>query len=170
MVIEKIQKINLLQKLWVFIVGNEPPNMLTRVSVAIGLCVWFYFFSWHLLTFLTLSLMDGLDKAAEFESAFNRIGSSYQIILPGSITTYLFVHALVQLVLAILSLTGLILIWRQKKFGFVLYFIGNGLIYVATLFIMGTAYMWNELSIVDFVLLLVITLYFLVGYWVMYKR
>ncbi|MBK9192574.1 MAG: hypothetical protein IPM77_14330 [Crocinitomicaceae bacterium] len=42
--LEKIQKINIPQRIWIFIVGTEKPNMLTQISVALGLCIWFYFF------------------------------------------------------------------------------------------------------------------------------
>ena len=167
--LEKIQKINIPQRIWLFIVGTTKPNTLTQISVAIGLLVWLYFFSWHLLTFVTLSLMDTLDKATEVEAAFNRIGGNYQLLLPGNITTYLWIHSLVQLIVFGISLTGLILIWRRKKLGFILYIAGNIATYAVTFLILNMAYMWNELSFVDFVLMLIITLYFATGYWLFYK-
>lgn len=168
--LEKIQPLNILQRIWIFILGTKRPNMLTQVSVIVAACVWLYFFSWHMLTLLTLSLMGSIDKSAELEAAFNRIGAHYQMLLPGNITTYLWIHALVQLILLLISLTGLILIWRQKKIGFLLYIFSNAATYIATFFILGLAYMWNELAWMDFVLLLTVTLYFLTGYWLFYRK
>ncbi|MBI3134353.1 MAG: hypothetical protein HYZ14_06710 [Bacteroidetes bacterium] len=168
--LEKIQKINLLQRIWVFIIGTTRPNMLTQVSVIIGFCVWLYFFSWHLLSFITLSLMGTLDKTGEINAAFNRIGSHYQLLLPGNITTYLWIHALVQLIVFGVSLTGLILIWRQKKIGFLLYIFSNAATWVVTFLLLGMAYMWNEISRVDFLLMLLVTVYFGLGYWIFYRN
>jgi hypothetical protein len=168
--LEKIQKINIPQRIWIFIVGTEKPNMLTQISVAFGLCIWFYFFSWHLLTFLSLTMMENLDKANELDSAFNRIGGKYQMLLPGNITTYLWIHSLIQLIVFSISLTGLILIWRKKKIGFLLYIFSNASTYIITFFVLGLAYMANELSFFDFVLLLGATLYFATGYWLFYKK
>lgn len=167
--LEKIQKINIPQRIWIFIIGTVKPNMLTQVSVAIGFCIWLYLFSWHLLTFLTLSLMGTLDKATELDAAFNRIGSKYQMLLPGNITTYLWVHSLVQLIVFGVALVGLILIWRQKKIGFLLYIFSNAATYVVTFLVLNMSYMWNELSIIDFVLLLAVTLYFTLGYFLFYR-
>ncbi len=168
--LEKIQKINIPQRIWIFIVGTEKPNMLTQISVALGLCIWFYFFSWHLLTFLSLTLMENLDKANELDSAFNRIGGKYQMLLPGNITTYLWIHSLIQLIVFSVSLVGLILIWRKKKIGFLLYIFSNASTYIITFFVLGLAYMANELSFFDFVLLLAATLYFATGYWLFYRK
>lgn len=168
--LERIQEINIPQKIWYGIIGKTKPNMLTQISVAIGLCIWFYLFSWHLISFLSLSLMDTLDKAVEIENAFNRIGGKYQTFLPGNITTYLWIHALVQVVIYAISLTGLILIWRQKKLGFVFYISANIATYLASFFIMGMYYMYHELKLIDFILLLAITLYFALGYWLFYRN
>jgi hypothetical protein len=168
--LEKIQQINIPQRIWIFIVGTTKPNMLTQASVAIGFCIWLYFFSWQLLTFVTLSLMGTLDKATELDAAFNRIGGNYQMLLPGNITTYLWLHSLIQLILCGLSLTGLILIWRQKKFGFLLYIFSNAAVYLVTFLLLGMAYMWNELSFMDFILMLAVTLYFATGYWLFYRK
>lgn len=168
--LEKIQKINIPQRIWIFIVGTEKPNMLTQISVALGLCIWFYFFSWHLLTFLSLTLMENLEKANELDSAFNRIGGKYQMLLPGNITTYLWIHSLIQLIVFSVSLVGLILIWRKKKIGFLLYIFSNASTYIITFFVLGLAYMANELSFFDFVLLLAATLYFATGYWLFYRK
>lgn len=168
--LEKIQKINIPQRIWIFIVGTEKPNMLTQISVALGLCIWFYFFSWHLLTFLSLTLMENLDKAHELDSAFNRIGGKYQMLLPGNITTYLWIHSLIQIIVFSVSLVGLILIWRKKKIGFLLYIFANASTYIITFLVLGLAYMANELSFFDFVLLLGATLYFATGYWLFYKK
>lgn len=143
--------------------------MLTQVSVAIGFCIWLYFFSWHLLTFLTLTLMGTLEKANELDIAFNRVGSKYQLLLPGNITTYLWVHSLAQLIVFGVSLAGLVLIWRQKKIGFLLYIFSNAATYLVTFLILGLSYMSNELSVIDFLLLLAVTLYFSLGYWLFYK-
>lgn len=167
--IEKIQKINIPQRIWVFIIGTVKPNMLTQVSVAIGFFIWLYFFSWHLLTFITLSLMGTLDKSEELHAAFNRIGSKYQMLLPGDITTYLWIHTIVQLIVFAVALIGLILIWRQKKIGFPLYIFSNIATYIVTFFLLGMSYMYNELSVYDFLMMLAVTIYFASGYWLFYK-
>lgn len=168
--LEKIQKINILQRIWIFIIGTKKPNLLTQISVAIALCIWFYFFSWNLMSFLSMVLMDTLDHANELEMAFNRVGGRYQYFLHGNITTWILVHAFLQIILSALSLIGLILIWRQIKSGFMLYIFSNAAVYVVMFFVMGPAYIWHETSLVDFVLLLMITLYFLTGYWLFYKK
>lgn len=168
--LERIQEINIPQRIWYFIIGKTKPNMLTQISVAIALCVWFYFFSWHVISFLSLSLVDTLDKATEIEMAFNRIGSQYQLFLPGNITSYLWIHELIQLIIFTVSLVGIILIWRQKKIGFILYISSNIATYLASFLILGLYYIYNELKLIDFILLLLVTLYFALGYWLFYKK
>lgn len=168
--IEKIQKLNIPQRIWYFIVGKDSPNMLTQASVAVGFFVWLYFFSWHLLTFLTISLMGTLKNASQIEAAFGKVGAAYQGFMFGNVTSYLFVHSLAQFVVFGTSLVGLILIWRQKKLGFLLYIFSNAATYLVTFFILGTRYIINEVSLFDFLLLLLITLYFATGYWLFYKN
>lgn len=168
--IEKIQKINIPQKIWIFIVGTEKPNMLTQASIAVAFCIWIYLFSWQLLSFITMLLLPTLDKAVELNTAFNRIGQDYQGILGGNITVYLLVHSLIQIVIFTAALVGLILIWRKKKIGFPVYIFSNIAVYPVTFFVMGLNYLVRESSWVDFVLLCGITLYFATGYWLFYKR
>lgn len=168
--LEKIQKLNILQRIWIFIIGKKAPNMMTQVSVAIGFAIWLYLFSWHLITFLAISLMGNLDNASQLEAAFARIGSQYSGYIFGNVTSYLLVHAIAQMIIFGVALTGLVLIWRQKKLGFLLYIFSNAAVYPVTFFIMGMHYMGNELSVFDFLLLLAITLYFATGYWLFYKN
>jgi hypothetical protein len=170
MVLEKIQKYNILQKIWIFIIGKETPNLVTRVSVAVALFAWLYFFSWHLITFLTISLMGTLDNAQLLEIAFAKVGGQYSTYIFGNVTSYLLVHSLVQMIICGVSLSGLVLIWRKKKAGFLLYVFSNIAVYPVTFLIMGARYMYNELSIFDFFLLLALTLYFLAGYWLFYRK
>lgn len=170
MMLEKIQRYNILQKLWIFIIGKKSPNMITQVSVAVAFFAWLYLFSWHLITFLTISLMGNLTHANELEQAFARVGSQYSGYVFGNVTSYLLVHAIVQMIVFGVALIGLILVWREKKLGFLLYVFANIAIYPVTFLIMGPAYMWNELSIFDFLLLLAVTLYFFAGYWLFYRN
>ena len=167
--LEKIQKINILQRLWILIVGKESPNTVTQVSVAIAFFIWLYFFSWHLITFLTISLIGTLSNAAEIKLAYARIGSQYSGYIFGNVTSYLLVHSIAQFVVFGVSLAGLILIWRQKKIGFLFYIFSNIATYLVTFFILGAKYMFHELSIYDFLLLLTITLYFAAGYFLFYR-
>lgn len=168
--LERIDKLNIPQRIWYFIVGREKPNMLTQISVAIALVIWFYFFSWNLLTFLTITLMDTLDQAAAIESAFNRIGRPYQTFLHGNILTYLLINSVVQLFINAASLIGLILIWRKKRAGFLVYIFANLATWLTAVLMMGLSYVAHENSLADFVLLLAVTLYFFTGYWFFYRR
>jgi len=167
--LEKIQKINILQRIWIFIIGKETPNTLTQASVAIGFFVWLYLFSWHLITFVTLSLMGTLKNADKIEIAFARVGRQYAGYIFGDVTAYLMVHSIIQFIVFGVSLTGLILIWRKKKLGFLLYIFSNVATYIVTFFILGSKYMFNELSFYDFLILLTVTLYFAAGYFLFYR-
>ncbi|MBK9192573.1 MAG: hypothetical protein IPM77_14325 [Crocinitomicaceae bacterium] len=113
--------------------------------------------------------MENLDKANELDSAFNRIGGKYQMLLPGNITTYLWIHSLIQLIVFSVSLVGLILIWRKKKIGFLLYIFSNASTYIIT-FLFLDWHIWPTNYLFDFVLLLAATLYFATGYWLFYRK
>ena len=168
--IEKIQKINILQRIWIFIIGKETPNTLTQASVMVGFFVWLYLFSWHLITFVTLTLMGTLKNADKIELAFARVGRQYAGYIFGDVTSYLMVHSVAQFIVFGVSLTGLILIWRKKKLGFLLYIFSNAATYIVTFFILGSKYMYNELSFYDFLILLTATLYFAAGYFLFYRN
>lgn len=174
MPIQKIEKLNLLQRLRRIVLGKEKPDLLTRTSVLVGLVVWVYLFSWHLLTFLSIILMNNLKPQGNsqgpqiIKAAFQRVGSreyGYSDTL-----NRLLVHSIGEMILYGIVLIGLILIYRKKRLGFLLYifaFLGT---FVLTFFIMGTDYMSKELSMVDSLLILFGVLYFAIGLFLFYKK
>ena len=157
------------QKIKRLILGKERPNLLTRVSVGAGLVVWVYLFSWHLLTFLSLQMMSGLKPGwrRDVVPAFHRVGS--KLYGYADTVNMLSVHSLVQFLMYFMILLGLILIWRKKKLGFLLYIFGAIGSLIVTTIILGWDYLINETTPTDFVLIIGSTLYFAIGAWWFYK-
>jgi hypothetical protein len=167
--LEKIVAVTIPQKIKGLILGKARPNLLTRVSVGAGLVVWIYLFSWHLLTFLSLQMMSGLKPGwrRDVVPAFHRVGS--KLYGYADTVNMLSVHSLVQFLMYFMILLGLILIWRNKKLGFLLYIFGAIGSLIVTFIILGWEYLINETTPTDFVLILGSTLYFAIGAWWFYK-
>ncbi len=167
--IERAVAVTFPQKVKQLILGKERPNLLTRVSVGVGFLIWVYLFSWHLLSFLSLIMMHGLKPGwkKSVVPAFNRVGSK----LYGYADTIntIQVHALIQFAVFFMMLLGLILIYRKKRLGFLLYIIGAGGSLLATLMVMGNKYFFAEVTKIDFVLIIGSALYFAVGAWWFYR-
>ena len=135
MSLEKKPKRSLIQRIKHVILGKERPNLLTRLSVWAGFLLWIYLVSWQILTLLSLVLMGSLKQADLVEKSFIRVGSKlYGYADTVSLIT---IHTLLQLVAFGVILFGLILIWRKKRLGFLLYVIGNVLIILITVFVLG---------------------------------
>ncbi|MEO9533051.1 MAG: hypothetical protein ABJG68_08950 [Crocinitomicaceae bacterium] len=167
--LEKVVAVTIPQKIKQLILGKERPNLLTRVSVGAGLVIWVYLFSWHLLTFLSLQMMSGLKPGwrRDVVPAFHRVGS--KLYGYADTVNMLSVHALVQFLMYFMILLGLILIWRKKKLGFLLYIFGAIGSLIVTTIILGWDYLINETTPTDFVLIMGSTLYFAIGAWWFYK-
>lgn len=157
------------QKLKLLIFGKEKPNFLTRVSVTAGFVVWLYLFSWYLLTFMSLILMNGIKPGwrTTVIGSFQRVGSKLYGY-PDSINM-LFSHAVIQIAVYAIILFALLLIWRKKKLGFIIFVGGYACTLLFTLFFMGPDYLLHEVTKLDFILIGVNILYFGIGAMWFYK-
>lgn len=164
----KTQKKTALQRIRNVILGQEKPNFFTRVSVTTGFIVWVYLFSWQILSFIAFMLMGSLKQADLVERSFRRVGKKLYDI--DHILNRLLIHSFAEFIAFGLVLLGLILIWRKRKIGFIVYVIGNVSILLCTLFILGREYLFKEVSSFDIILILVSSLYFGIGIWWFYKH
>lgn len=149
------------------ILGKEKPNLLTRISCGLGLLVWFYLISWHVVTLLVLFLFNTLKHPEKIRAAFGRVGGSYGL---GDPINLLIGHSAIQIILYLVMLVGIIFIYRKKKLGFLMYVIAAAATFIATFIIMGPKYMSNELSLVDTALLGVTAVYFGIGALIFYRK
>lgn len=148
------------------ILGSKKPNLLVRVSVLGGFLIWLFLSSWHLLTLLSLVLFRNLDKASRIGSNYQSIGYKYGYTDP--INRLLF-HSIFQLAIYFIILVGLILIWRRKKIGLLIYIIANVSTLLFALILMGTPYLSNEITLLDYCLIGITTLYFGLGFFLFYR-
>jgi len=167
MVLDKIVKLNLAQRLRIFILGTERPNLLTRLSVFIAFVVWIYFFTWHLISLLSLLLIDNLKQAATVRAAYTKIGHRYHF---SDTINRLTLYSLIEVTLYGVLLIGLILIWRKKKTGLLIHIVGNLFNLVITFLLMGYSFMINEIPIYDYCIILAMILYFSIGLIVFYRQ
>ena len=167
MSIESSIQRNMLQRIKTLFLGKKKPNFLTRISVGIAFIIWLYLMSWHLLTVLSLSLMNSLKHPEKIKATFTRKGSELYNI-PDAMNALAF-HSLIEIFVYIFILLGLILVWRKKKIGFLFFIIGNISGLLITILIMGWAYLINETSIVDFILIGSTTINFGIGALFFYK-
>ena len=137
------------------------PNIFTRVSVWAGFLIWIYLISWQILTMISLLLMGSLKQADLVEKSFIRVGS--KLYGYADTMSLLTIHTFLQLVAFGIILFGLILIWRKKRLGFLLYVGGNVLIIAITIFVLGFQYFSAEMTYTDLVLIGCSTLYFGIG-------
>jgi hypothetical protein len=164
----KTQKKTVLQRVRNLILGQEKPNFFTRISVTTGFIIWIYLFSWQVLSFIAFMLMGSLKQAKLVEGSFSRVGQKLYDI--PNILNRLLIHSFAEFVAFGLVLLGLILIWRKRKLGFVIYVVGNLSILLSTLFILGREYLFSEVSSFDIILILASSAYFGIGIWWFYKR
>jgi len=167
--IERVVAVTIPQKIKHLILGKERPNLLTRVSVGVVFIMWVYLFSWYLMTFLSLMMMNGLKPGWRNDviPAFHRVGS--KLYGYADTVNMLTVHSLIQFAVFFIMLLGLILVWRKKRIGFIFYIAGAVGSLVATFIILGYDYLIAETTVVHWTLLIGSALYFTVGAWWFYK-
>lgn len=167
MALERINKTNVFQRIITLILGSEKPNLLVRTSVISGFIIWLYFFSWHLITFLSLALLDNLKQAPNVRAAYGRIGHLYGY---SDTINRLTLYSALQILVYIVIFIGLILIYRKKRIGIILYLITTITGILITFLIMGFRYMKMEISIVDYTLILATLVYFALGFLLFYRK
>ncbi|MEX1000885.1 MAG: hypothetical protein WDZ35_02100 [Crocinitomicaceae bacterium] len=167
MTLKKHEKRSFLQRIIRLILGKEKPNFITQTSVVAGFLIWVFLLSWHILTFMAILLMGSLKQGEKLEGAFLRVGKK----LYGYDDTInrLGIYTLAEFVLFTLVLIGLILIWRRKKFGFLLYVFANVCIPLLTMILMGFEYFRSETTTLELILYGSTTLYFGIGALWFYK-
>lgn len=168
MALEKIERKTILQRIRILILGKEKPNLLTRASVISGFIIWLYLMSSQLLTLLSIVLLDKLDNSPRIRASYSGVGNSYY----GYTDTInrLFFHSLSEILVYLVMLVALVLIWRKKKIGLILYVAGNAGILFVTFLIMGWKYMAREIAIFDYILIISSALYFLLGLFLFYRK
>ncbi|MDA7802998.1 hypothetical protein N8987_00285 [Crocinitomix sp.] len=167
MALEKTVKTTLFQRVRKIILGNERPNLLTRVSVISGFIVWLYLFSWHLITLLSLLLLGNLKRSSMIRAAYNDVGEMYHYT---DTINRLKLYSFIEVIVFLAILIGLILIWRRKKTGFLIYVISSVLTLLITYIVMGLKYFLAEIPVIDFILIGVSTAYFSIGILWFYRK
>ncbi|UKN02086.1 hypothetical protein K6119_00970 [Paracrocinitomix mangrovi] len=167
MSIEKKEKLTVLQRTRRLILGREKPNLATRISVGIGFLIWVYHVSWQLLTLMAITLMGSLKQEELIRGAFQRVGS--KLYYYENTIDRLTINTIVSLIAYGVSLLGLILIYRKKKIGFLVYILGNVSVILSTLIIMKLKYFQTEWNYTDLIMLGIPTLYFGFGALWFYK-
>ena len=167
MVLDKIKQTNLSLRIRTLILGTEKPNLLIRMSTLCCLIVWLYFFSWHLITFLSLTLLDNLKQATNVRAAYGRIGYLYGY---SDTINRLTLYSAMQILVYIVLFISLILIYRKKRTGLIMYLITTIAGLMITFFVMGFRFMKFEISILDYLLLLASITYFSLGFLLFYRK
>ena len=168
MVLDKIKQTNLSLRIRTLILGTEKPNLLLRMSTLCGLIVWLYFFSWHLITFLSLTLLDNLKQATNVRAAYGRIG--YHLHGYSDTINRLTLYSAMQILVYIVLFISLILIYRKKRTGLIMYLITTMAGLMITFFVMGLSFMKVEISILDYLLILASITYFSLGFLLFYRK
>lgn len=138
-----------------FVFGTKAPDFFSRIIFFLGLAGWTLSFLWSVAVFIATFFIDEIDHADKARAVFTRLGEKYGIEdFLQSFQMFTIVH----MIALAFVLLALILIWRDKLFGFVIYFVGYGLAIFAMPIILNFEYMWKEISIFDKVLYIVMTL------------
>ncbi len=166
MALTRIDEKTLVQKIKFFIIGVEKPNWITRLSVTIGFAFWLYFVLYLSVIFLSILFVDTLENPELIKSTFGKIGGRYNFNIEYASHNWhaidvIFYHSFISICVLSISLIGLIFIYRRKKTGYVLYLIGNMTVIIFTLVFMGLNYVEEQVSIIDKLLFVSITIYFL---------
>jgi hypothetical protein len=147
--------------------GRYRPNFITQVSVIIGFISWLMLVFGHLISFFSVTLFTKLEQAKLIREAYDRVG--YVQYNYRNTIQLMFVHSSFQLVIYLIALVGLILIWRQKKVGYLLYVFSLIASIIVTFFIMRIGYLMAEISTLHYILLGANILYFGIGYFLFYR-
>lgn len=167
MVLDKIKNKNLSLRIRTIILGSEKPNLIIRMSTLGGLLIWLYFFSWHLITFLSLVLLDNLKQATNVRAAYGRIGYHYGY---SDTINRLTLYSAMQILVYIVLFISLILIYRKKRTGLIMYLVTTIAGLLITFFVMGFHFMKFEISILDYILILASITYFSLGFLLFYRK
>ncbi|MGV6862668.1 MAG: hypothetical protein ACWA41_12930 [Putridiphycobacter sp.] len=165
MAIVNIDERTLVQKIKISILGKEKPKLFRRISVMVGFGVWLYFTIWQTLIFLSILLMERLKNYETIKEAFDRVGAKYAFMHRWGLKTtdVLIYHSIGMFVLFGINLFALILIYRKRKIGHVLYLVSFLLMGLFSYFFLGHKYFTNEISLVDKIIFLIAGLYFTTG-------
>ncbi len=171
MALVKINEKTLIQKIKHLILGKEKPNFITRLSVLIGFGLWLFFSLWQTFILLSIILAKRLRNPEMITDTLNRIGNKYAFMHRWGLdtTNTLIINSIGLLILFGLSLIGLILIYKQKKRGYILYLIANTSAIAFTYVFLGHQYFIEQISLIDQILFAAITLYFLIGLFIIPK-
>ena len=168
MAIVKREKLTWFQRIRRLILGKEKPNRVTRISVSVGFFIWVILVSWHVMTLMVLTLMGTLKNGDKIKAAFLKLGSSLYDI--PNIINRLWIFTIAELVLFGVALIALILIYRKKRIGFLLYIIATPLtVLIVIPSFGGFKYFQHELGYWDLILPGITTLYFGIGALWFYK-
>jgi hypothetical protein len=138
-----------------FVFGTKAPDFFSRIIFFLGLIGWTLSFLWSVAVFIATFFIDEIDHADKARAVFTRLGEKYGIEdFLQSFQMFTIVH----MIALAFVLLALILIWRDKLFGFVVYFVGYGLAIFAMPIILNFEYMWKEVSTFDKILYIVMTL------------
>jgi len=168
MALVRIDEKTLVQKVKTAIIGNEKPNWPTRLSVLLGFGFWFFYMVYFCVIFFSIQFIDALEDPELIRNAFATIGGPYNFNIKYANFNWtaidvIYFHALFTIALLILSLLGLIFIYRRRKLGYILYLVGNIGTILFALYFLGSSYIQDQISALDKYLFAGITLYFLIA-------
>jgi len=168
MALVRINEKTVIQKVKFFVLGKEKPNWMTRISVLVGFFISLYFLIWQGFIFLVILFVNQFEDPELIKSTFSRIGGQYNFNIryaayDWTAVDVIFYHALGSIILISISIVGLIIIYRRKNLGYITYLSGNVLTALFTIIFLGAKYTSEQISIVDKIILIVITLYFFAG-------
>ncbi len=172
MALVKIDERTVVQKVKQFILGKEKPHLFRRISVIIGFFIWLYFTVWQGLIFLSIVFMNRLQNPEMIKETFARVGAKYAFLHRWGLQTtdVLLYHSLGMFIFFGFSLFALVLIYRQKKIGHILFFFSQSLAVIFTLVFLGWDYFNQEISLIDKIIFGSVTLYFTLGIFFFKKK
>ena len=130
-----------LSGIWRFLFGKNRPVLITRILCFLALGVFVWFFAWYLLNLIALQLIDTMPNAAQLKQVFYDIGerTGNNTILQ-SCTNMAF-SGLVGCIMILIAVT---MIWREKKTGYWVLFIGLFLVTFSPALFIGVNYLAKE--------------------------
>ncbi len=168
MAIVRIDEKTLAQKIKRAVLGSIKPNWMTRISVLIGFFVWLYFVVWQAFIFTSILLVNQFKNPELIKTTFAKIGGKYNFNIKYAQFNWntmdvMFYHSLALFILFSVSLIGLVIVYRRKKIGYVIYLLGNISIVLFTVLFLGIKYFKEQISFAGKIIFSVISLYFLIG-------
>ncbi|MFK8044700.1 MAG: hypothetical protein AB8B72_04355 [Crocinitomicaceae bacterium] len=168
MALVRIDEKTLVQKVKTVIIGKEKPNWATRISVLLGFGFWFFYMAYLCVILFSILFIDSLEDPDLIRNSFAKIGGSYNFNIKyadfgWTAIDVIYYHALFTIGLLMLSLLGMIFIYRRKQLGYLLYLTGNIGSIIFTLYFLGISYVNDQISVIDKYLFLGITVYFFIA-------